>query len=436
MRRWWRRPRTAPARWLSLLAAGMAAAGPAFAVDYSLSGFATLGYAISDKPYAYQRFISDEGTFQRDSVAGVQADISFNANFGATVQAKIGPVNDSDSKVRATLPWLFASWRPTNDWLVRVGKLRVPLYLNSENTDVGATFDLARLPVEMYSVSPTTDFTGASFSRTFATGVGELSVDGYWGKTHAPFRIFLRDDIAPAQQRGPIFVDARIEAYGLALTLRRDEDVYRLGVHRGIAKPRGTPLVDTFPFVPLAPGLGYYQTSSQLPGPGVVTADEIDNLIVTVGADVRLPAGLRLVAELAKRSVSGSRVAPEATGGYVALLRPIGAFTPYVSYAQLRSSKEVRDLYAAINNNRLPEFFPGAQQINLAQRAGADGIAAYDQYSMALGLAWAVARGQKAKFEFQQVRSHAVSALIDAPAGGESGARSINILSLSYSVVF
>lgn len=57
------------------------------AMDFNVSGFGTAGYALSDKPYRYQRFIDDHGTFTRDSILGVQADLKFTPQLGATVRA-------------------------------------------------------------------------------------------------------------------------------------------------------------------------------------------------------------------------------------------------------------------------------------------------------------------------------------------------------------
>ena len=123
----------------------------AVAADISLSGFGTVGYALSDQSYNYQRFVDKQGTLKRDSVLGVQMDGKFGDAFGFTVQGKVAPSLDSDKDVDATIAWAFLSWRPANDWLFRLGRVRVPLYLNSENMEVGATFDFARLPAEVYT---------------------------------------------------------------------------------------------------------------------------------------------------------------------------------------------------------------------------------------------------------------------------------------------
>src|ERR1700716_1150193 len=80
-------------RWAALLLAVLMnlAALPVAAVDFSVSAFGTLGYARSDQPYTYQRFINKSGTFMRDSLAGFQVDARLADKFGATAQVKVGP---------------------------------------------------------------------------------------------------------------------------------------------------------------------------------------------------------------------------------------------------------------------------------------------------------------------------------------------------------
>ena len=188
---------------------------PAAAIDFSVSGFGTVGYARSDQPYAYQRFIDDSGTFWRDTLAGLQIDATFADKFGATVQFKLAPATNSDDEYKGTVSWAFLSWRPTNDWLFRAGKQRIPLYLYSQTLDVGVTYDFARLPTEMYSISPNNDLVGLSFSKSWGLADGELVLDAYWGKFKADFRFWLRDDIPPVRRcSGQLFASRRTSRAG------------------------------------------------------------------------------------------------------------------------------------------------------------------------------------------------------------------------------
>ena len=160
----------------------LALGAPAQAVDLAWSGFGTLGYAQSDQPVNYQRFIDEKGTFKRDSVLGAQVDARFSQQWGATLQVKAAPSNHSDAQWQASLAWAFVSWRPSDDWLIRAGKLRLPFMLNTENADVGATYDFVRLPQEVYSIAPTTDVVGLSISKTWFGETFDWTAEAYSGR--------------------------------------------------------------------------------------------------------------------------------------------------------------------------------------------------------------------------------------------------------------
>ena len=66
--------------WISLfaLATAFAWSPSAVAADYSLLGFGTLGYAVSDQKAPYLRYIDKQGSFKADSLIGLQGDVQFN----------------------------------------------------------------------------------------------------------------------------------------------------------------------------------------------------------------------------------------------------------------------------------------------------------------------------------------------------------------------
>ena len=420
---------------LTLLTALSLASSCAIGADFSLSGYGTLGYAKSNQSFTYQRFIDDGGTLKRDSLAGAQVDAQFDKGFSATLQVKVAPSLSSDQGYDATVAWAFVSYRPANDWLFRAGKLRVPLYLRSENTDIGATFDFARLPTEMYSISPTTDLTGASFRKTWDFAAGELTLDGFWGRASTHQRFYGREDFGKARPQGPNFVAIKLSANAFALTFNRNEDTYRLAYNHAIAKiDGGQPITRSYPLIPIeqVPGVGYYVFQ----GPAVPTSSSINSTAITLGADVALGAGFRVTGEIARRIVGDTEIGPDARGGYVSLLKRVGKWTPYLTYAFLRSSSGPRNIYNAINQNRVPDFIPGAAQINASQRLGADTILAYDQSSWALGSSYSLTPRSKIKAEFQRAHIGQVSGMVDAPPGGDVRNTNVNVYSLSYSFAF
>jgi hypothetical protein len=427
------RRRLLPGSVLAVLALGTTAT---HAADFSVSGFGTVGYSRSNQSFAYQRFVDDHGTFKHDSVFGIQLDAKLTPQWGITVQGKMAPAADSDHGWEATLPWAFVSWRPSNDWLFRLGRYRVPSYLNAENIDVGQTFDFARLPYEVYSTTPAADFDGASFTKTWESGINEFSLDGYVGrasKTH--WRFFRRDTIPGVQEAGAYYWPLRLDSAGLTLTLQREENTYRAGFYKAYAKP-DLPFPANFPYVGIAPGIGYYQTSDRLPGPGVPTTEKLDISVYYLATDLALGGGYRFAGEYVRRAVRNTDLGPDTQSAYVSLRKRFGNWTPYVIHARLHSESRPLDMFKALDNSMMPGFVPGAALINASQRAGADGIIAYDQYSSSLGVSYAVSSTSKIKADWTRVHVGSTSSLVDRPAVGDVRGKDIDIVSLSYSFVF
>jgi len=408
------------------------------AADYSISGYGTLGFAQTDKPYAYQRFVDDAGTFRRDSIAGVQIDAVFDGQIGATAQLRLSPASDNDAKYRATLAWAFLSYRPENDWLFRVGRQRIPLYLYSQNFDVGATYDFARLPTEMYSISPNNEMDGVSFSRTWSRADDEVVLDGFWGRSKSDVRIWLRDGIAGVQNAGSMFRRLEADGGGIALSYRQSDSTFRMSVSRVAIGERGgnSSIPTTFPFVSIAPGVGFYQVDPSLPGPGIPTIRKFDFTTLTLGANVNIGSDYRIISEFARTNVPETALSTQSTRGYASILKRIDKWTQYVTIAFLKSQSAPLDLHASVASTVVPPFVPNAALINAAQRIGADQVLAFDQRSLAIGTSYALSPTSKLKAELMHVRIGQVSSLVDAPPGSNIRNQGINVISLSYSVVF
>lgn len=408
----------------------------ALGADFAVSGFGTLGYAISDQPFAYQRYIDEKGTFDRDSVFGVQVDATLTPQWGATVQAKLAPALDKDSRWEPTLSWAFLSWRPSNDWLLRAGKLRMPGFLNSENMDVGTTFEYARLPIELYSATPTQDFLGVSFTKTWELGGDELSLAGLWGRANSKWRKYFSDGVPGILPAGAAYEPIRIDTRGLVLDYKRNADTYRIGFDRAIATRRDGQAWPVQPvLVDLGGGIRYYNVVA---GPGGVPArDEIEFDFLMIGADIRLSHDYRVIGEYLWRRAKPVKGGLNSDGGYLSLLKQVGHWTPYVSYSWLRSTDESKDLYKTLSNSSVPAFLgPIGAIINASQLAGAQGHLIYDQYSWALGTSYAVSATSKIKAEWLHTRVGIASSLFDAPAGGDISGKRVNVFSMSYNFVF
>ncbi|OGB04886.1 MAG: hypothetical protein A3E25_13730 [Burkholderiales bacterium RIFCSPHIGHO2_12_FULL_69_20] len=432
-----------PHRLLGLLAWAAAAAlgTPATAQDLSWSGFGTLGYAQSNRDHTYQRYIDHSGGLERDTVFGVQADWRLGPQWSATLQLKAAPSLKSDSRWDVVPAWAFVAWRPTNDWLLRVGRVRAPLYLYSESMDVGQTHDMARLPTELYSVAPTTDIDGAYVTRSWAlgeTGDRELSLDAYHGAANTTARFWTRDGLPPVEPAGAQFKDVHVELTGLALTLRQPDLVLRTSVHQARTRQRnGQALPVRFPFVPVGPGIGYYQVSNSLPGPGVPTVGTIGNTIFSLGGEATLGGGWRVAGEFVRNQQHDTELASDTKARYIAVFRQMGKFTPYLSVARLDSPARSFDWYQRLTNPSLPGFIPGAAQLNAAQRMAGESIWLADQHSVAVGSSYALSPSMKLKGEWMRSRIGQMSRLVDTPPGSATvSQQSIDVWSINLNFAF
>jgi hypothetical protein len=273
----------------------------------------------------------------------------------------------------------------------------------------------------MYSITPSNEFDGlsAAYTRPLSLwGGSELSVDAYAGRIGATARLWNRDGAPPLQPAGPQFRGVDVRLYGAVLSLRQADTTLRLSVNDARTKPDdGSLLPVSVPFVQIAPGLGYFRVDEALPGPPIESVDRLRNLITTVGVEHQFGDGWRVTAEVARNRQLRTNVGANTTGGYFALARSIGAFTPYLSYGRLRTHDPQMDMYRKLIAVQLPAVVPGAAQINASQRLFAESIYAADQQTWALGTSWNVPWGGLLKLEWARTRVGEVSRLLDTPPG-------------------
>lgn len=390
-------------------------------MSYSL--FGTVGAAVSNRDYAYQRHIDSGGTLERDSVLGGQVDVQFTPEWSATLQGKLAPSMREENHWDLRTSWAFVSWRPNNEWLLRAGKLRIPLYLASENLDVGQSYDFARLPTDMYSISPTSDVTGLFITRNWALGESDLSLDAYTGQARIWNRFYSRD-------AGVDYDVFKTKVSGVVVTWRSDETVLRLGWHHADTEPRGsTVFYQSAEYQPLGPGFGMYLPTG--------TSPKIVNDIVTVGVDHKLPDSWRVMGEVGRSFQRKTDFGQNTVGGYVAVLKNLDRWTPYAYASALKSVGAPKRLHEALSQSSVPAFVPGADSYNMVQRQLADGVPFYDQHSLAIGTSFALTPRSKLKAEWLRTWVDKGSIMVDSPGTGPAVSdETIDVLSLSYSFAF
>ncbi len=398
-----------------LAMAGPPAMAQSLSQNISYSAFGTLGAAVSDRDYNYQRFINSSGTLKRDSVFGAQVDAQFNPEWSGTLQLKAAPSTNADTRWALTASWAFLSWRPNNDWLVRAGKVRIPLYLFSENLDVGQSYDFVRMPTEMYSIAPTTDIAGLYVTRNWSLGGGDLSWDVYSGRSPVSVRFYTRDGGRRFQK-----VDTRVT--GTVATWRGDSVLWRAGFHHAATNVnQPTPLSLVTPYAPFLPS--FYAPSGY--------TSRISNDIFTMGVDWSLPHDWRFLAEVERNFQHKTDFGANTVGGYVSVLKTIDRWTPYVTLSALRTVGAPAHDYQLLNGAVSP---PGLAYVD---RQLADAIPYYDQHSLAIGTSYALNAHSKIKAELLHTWIGKGSVMIDSPPGADPVShQGINVLSLSYNFAF
>ncbi|WP_299664401.1 hypothetical protein [uncultured Psychromonas sp.] len=403
-------------------------------ISYDFSGFGTLGYAISDQPFKYVQHIDNEGSFAKDSLIAGQLDIKFNPKFSATIQAKLAADNSQENGVEPSITWAFLSYRPNNDWLIRLGKLQIPGYLNSVNRDLGISYDYARLPSEFDSISPVYNFIGASINKTFTLTDSEIIVDAYAGKTKASYRYYIGESIEDIITQGADYYKVDVEVIGASITYKTTDNVYLAGLHRARIKKRNGDSWDAnVGYFEKTPSIGYYSTDEDS---GILTVDSFDLYIANIGADIYLGDGFRLASELAVRNSDDLETGLNSISGYVSLKKKINNWTPYIFYSQIKTNSADLKKHSQINNNQVPEFIPFSNNINASQHVIADSFEAFDQFSIAIGTSYQFTPINILKAEIMMVQVNKSSSLFDIPSGNASQDYSATVFSISYSFAF
>ena len=401
----------------------------ALAADYSLLGFGTFGYAVSDQKAPYLRYIDKQGSFKADSLIGLQGDVQFNQQWGATVQVVGSAPRSRDDGLEATVRWAFLSFRPSNDWLIRAGRIRPPVLMNTQNAEVGMTYDAARLPAEVYSLSPVYDIEGVAFTRSWLGDNTEVGIDGYYGRSKVRQRTPFQRDANQSFVPDKYFPEA-IAFRGLVFSYGSNALIVKVGAHHASLRPdKGRIFVDDpspmdFPAPPPFGGTLFV--------PGAVTK-KIGVAAITLGAEMR-QGPWRASGEFGRRIVSGTNMGPASNAAQVNITYAYGNLTPYLGASSLVSAPSVQKYYQQLRDTAVPIGAQGPPLSLPATYHGvfADAIYVYDQRSFMIGTSYKFTGNSKLKFELMRTKVGLASALVD----GDVHHKSFNVLSMSYNFVF
>lgn len=312
---------------------------PVWAVEATVNGFGTVGYAISNTDKAiFKRAISsdtDRG-YLTDTLVGLQVDAHLTAKLDLTAQLLVAQDLDRRAHLGARSEWLFLGYRLTEQMRLRAGKLRLPAYMLSERLEVGHSYPWVRPPIEVYGQLVNNSFNGVDLLYRTELGNSELLIQPFLGS--GEFNVFDLEQNHPNQA----FRTELNHIVGINLSLNPSDDLkLRLGYFTADVRGSGTPDHQTT----LSPTLTV-NTYDWLYGSGLGNQPNDLSRVLnfsgsfsSVGIQYKL-GSTQVMAELAKRDIQ-TAIYENALGGYVGVSHKLGAWTPFVYYAEASGKAQI-----------------------------------------------------------------------------------------------
>ncbi|ATE61067.1 hypothetical protein [Thauera sinica] len=379
----------------------------------SLSGFATLGFVATDEAdMRFTRVGVDRPGSERpdtgpDSVIGVQGNLRLGESSAAVLQFVSRENTDGSYQPRPTLAFLSHQFTPA--LAARVGRLRIPFFMQSDSININYAHPWVRPPEEVYGLSPFADLDGLDLLYRVRTGNTDIELHPFLGTS----RISLYPDTKARLRR----------VAGVNLTMTRGD----LSVHVGHAEAE-LEINWHDPFYtglsPILRALGRNDIVSRMSGD--------DGVVRFSSAGFQWDDGQwLLIGEYARRRAQ--RYANSAHAWQFTVGHRFGAVTPYAVVA--RHSQDE----AVIGAEQLNSLPPGFDELR-AGLAGFNASRNLAQRSITAGVRWDVRDNTAVKAEFTRARTDTNAWGTFDPAGdaaaGRMGGRSINMLSLSVDVTF
>lgn len=320
-----------------------AEAGAAQSV-FHVSGFATLGATYNDNrdtgvitAYSQSHPAKSGLSDDLDSVLGLQAVWRPLNGTSITAQAVARPDDAMQIEVRMA----YLRQELIDGFAVRLGRIRSPLYFDSDVAEVGYAYLTARPPIPLYSiVNSVTALDGGDVQWRHAWGEMAVLVQGYYGETRYQHHFYNEGFAAHAVLKGikggsisllfPYVTLRASRTWADSYTMRADVISSLDGALTGFSGDVAA--------LATVPGLSASQIatlSAQSKGVAALV-NPFDNrpIYTSIGFDGTLKS-LRLLGEWTELE-SQSKMVGKYQGYQFTVGYPVGDVTPYVTYAQQR----------------------------------------------------------------------------------------------------
>jgi hypothetical protein len=161
---------------------------------FKFNGFGSLGVSHSSQSlgdYVLDRTVPKGAGRSNDWSASNDSRIaaSLTANFTPKVSAILQVISDyqADGTYRPTIEWANVKYAFTPDAYIRVGRIVLPTFLDSNNRDVGYSYPWLHPPVDLYRQQSIFDSDGIDAMYRFEIGSAENSIKAIYGRDTLDF---------------------------------------------------------------------------------------------------------------------------------------------------------------------------------------------------------------------------------------------------------
>ena len=203
----------------------------------TFSGFASFGASVYDAKKGM--FLDDNGTTLSATpltLLGLQMAFEVTENTDFIVQLKA--YKSEQETIDAE--WAYINHRFNDEWLLRVGAMRLPFFMVSEYMDVGYAQVWANLPTEVYGGTVDLTFTGANIGYQFNWMQSRHLIQTYAG-THFSTDVDVNIDRISIDKLMGLRYDVYLQSWrlGLSHTIGEVNADVKSGINESIL-PKGT----------------------------------------------------------------------------------------------------------------------------------------------------------------------------------------------------
>lgn len=167
--------------------------------EHRLSGFATLGIALSDNPeLVFRRDVTKDdgaykhsGSWKSDSLIGLQWQADWSPAWGTMVQ--LVAKDRFDNSLTNSIEWAFVRYRPVDGLDLRLGRLGADVFMLSEYRQVGYAIPWVRPPHDLYGITSLYHFDGADINKRFELGNALLNFKTFYGNSNEDYPTGFND---------------------------------------------------------------------------------------------------------------------------------------------------------------------------------------------------------------------------------------------------